>query len=151
MWNEQGRAVMIAVGTTLPATVPAPTTAGAFPRILDLTLSPVNNQLAEFTIVSDAPVPVESDFDAKSRRLTLSFATAVNAITPERLQQLNNTLVAKVEAEGTAATPGIRLLITLKRDAGYLINQDAVGLHVLIGTFSLKNMQGGTGRRARRL
>lgn len=137
-------------GRQLTITIAAPPAEPETPRDLLPTVRPVklrwaalsmpSAQLSELAVLTDGPPQVVSDFDATARKLTLTFANGLNGLAADLLAGLKDKVVAKVEGLGAPDAVGAKLTITLKGDAGYLIEQEENGVRVLLGTFSLANM-----------
>lgn len=109
-------------------------------KLLDLSLNTQSNKQSELVVQSDGPVAVDSDYNSENRQLVLRLTNGLNAIPTEHLRVGEDSVVAKIEADGSPTAPGTRLTVTFKKDAGYLITHDAAGLHVTMGTFSLADM-----------
>jgi N-acetylmuramoyl-L-alanine amidase len=123
--------------------VPAPAApSGAPVKLLDLTLTPQQDlpPQTELALTTDGPPLLTCDYDSKAKRLTLTIANGLNTLTAEQLRVPGDPVVAKIEAEGSATEPGTTLTVTLKQDAGYLIDRGPTGVRLLIGTFNIANM-----------
>ncbi|OPZ88094.1 MAG: N-acetylmuramoyl-L-alanine amidase LytC precursor [bacterium ADurb.Bin429] len=124
-------------------TLPAPGLPGAPAapvKLLGLSLVPQGVQQVELTVETDGAPLVECAYDSGTRLLTLTFPNSLNTLPAEALAVKANAIVAKMEATGSAETPGAKLLIALKADSGYLIDRDATRVRLLIGSFSIADM-----------
>jgi len=142
--SELGRLATIIIGAEIPApeqTVPVPENPPAIPtRLTDAVLESLSPQQSQLTLTADGAPPLESSYNEKTRQLVMQLGNTVSAISPARLKGLGNRLVTSVAVESPAGDTGTRVTVTLKRAAGYLINRDAAGIHVLIGSFNMDDM-----------
>ncbi len=91
-------------------------------------------------ISADNTVSVDADYAAGTHQLVLNFANGCNNLPPEHLHIADDKLIQKIEADGSADTPGTRLTITFKKDVGYLITHEPCGIKVTMGSFGLADM-----------
>ncbi|HEY3416080.1 MAG TPA: N-acetylmuramoyl-L-alanine amidase, partial [Armatimonadota bacterium] len=139
--SEEGRLATVTIGEPKPA-APSMTPPSAGPcKITGLTLSPCKDQLTEVSLTAEGPLEASSEFNSRTRQLTLIIPNGLNAVPKEQMGAVDDKVVAKIEAIGSAETPGTKLVVTLKQEAGYLVNADMTGLHILLGSFSLADMR----------
>ncbi|MHB9133239.1 MAG: N-acetylmuramoyl-L-alanine amidase [Armatimonadota bacterium] len=139
--EEQGKVVTITIGDNLcptPATVPTPSDTPV--KLLGVKLTKSNPQQSELLISSDGPVRVDADFNADTKKLVLHLANALNTVPADQLGVKDDKVVKQMAIEGSDKEPGATLTIAFKGEAGYLLNQDAAGLHVLMGAFNIGDM-----------
>ncbi|MHB9026142.1 MAG: N-acetylmuramoyl-L-alanine amidase [Armatimonadota bacterium] len=137
--SEEGRLVTIALCEPKPAAPSAPVPAGPY-KITGISLTPCKDQLTEVSITADGPLEVSSDFNSRARQLTLTIPNALQAMPQEQLGAVNDKVVTRIEATGSAETPGVKLVMTLKQESGYLVNASTMGVSILVGAFSLADM-----------
>lgn len=145
--SEGGRLATITISPKAPEPVmppvqpaPTPIPAGAPVKLLSLTLAQQTNQQTELTITADGSPLVECAYDSKTRKLTITFANGLNTLPADDLKVKDDAVIAKLDADGAADTPGATLVATLKSDAGYLIDRDGNSVRLLIGVFNIANM-----------
>lgn len=148
--SEQGR--LVTIGVAVPpapiddpepviAPVEAATAEAETPaQLIDIAVSTLTPQQSALAIVTQGAPQIASNYDSATRQLTLSFTRTGNGIPAERLRQITDKLIAKVEVSTVEADANAVMVITLKRDAGYLIHRDNTGIHVQLGNFSLTDM-----------
>ncbi len=146
--SDGGRLATITLAPKAPELVPPvkiePTLPVAPPggpvKLLNVSLTPQGNQQTELAIQTDGPPLVECAYDATTRRLTVTLPNGLNTLPEDALKLKADAVVAKIEAEGAADAEGAKLIITLKADAGYLLDREEDGVRLLIGTFNIANM-----------
>lgn len=127
--------------TPAPVAPPAPGTPNVGPvKLLGLALTPQGAEQTELALTTDGPPLVECDYNGAQHRLTVSVTNGLNTLPAGDLKVKNDAVVAKIEAEGAKDAPGVTLTISLKGDAGYIIDRGDTGVRVLIGTFSVADM-----------
>jgi len=137
MISDQGRQLNITIAAH-PGPQPTPGGTVGTIKLTGIALTQPGAQQSELAVVTDGPALVDSDYDAKTHKLVLSFTNGVNTIPPEQLKALRDAQVATVNAETT--TPGMRLTITFNSDIGYLIHREETGIRVLMGIFNINDM-----------
>ncbi|HOF87017.1 MAG TPA: N-acetylmuramoyl-L-alanine amidase, partial [Armatimonadota bacterium] len=144
--SDGGRLATVTLAPRAPEPEPEPAAPGlpgapAAPvKLLGLALAPQGTQQVELTVETDGAPLVECAYDSGARLLTLTFPNGLNTLPAAALAVKANAIVAKMEATGSAETPGAKLLVSLKADSGYLIDRDATRVRLLIGAFSIADM-----------
>lgn len=141
--SEAGRQVALAIGgdpapekTTEPVWG-APQPEG--PRLFDLALDAVSAKQSQLTIGAVGSVDVSSEYRAKERALTLTVPGAMSTIPDDHVADITDKHIRSVAVRELQPT-GVEITVTFTRDLGYLINRDATGIRLLVGTFSLNDM-----------
>ncbi len=140
--GEHGRLVTLTAAKAAPApalpAAPAVATPG-LARLTGVTLTQPAAQQSELAVTTEGAADVDTAYNARAHQLTLTFPNGVNALTAAALAGLGDARVAGVEAQ-PGAHNSVRLVVTLKKDTGYLVHRDADGIHVLLGLFDISNM-----------
>jgi N-acetylmuramoyl-L-alanine amidase len=135
--SEQGRLLTISAA---PAPPPMPLPALPAVRLTGVTLTQSAAQQSELAVALDGATDCTPTYNARTRQLTLSFPTGVNALPTDGLAGIADALVAGITAAPGANDTGVRLVVTLKKDAGYLLQREPTGVRVLLGLFDIRNM-----------
>lgn len=64
----------------------------------------------------------------------------MNTLPADRLRDLHDNVVERIEAAGNETDTGAKLVVILKKDGGYLLQQDPQNVRLLVGTFDLSDM-----------
>ena len=146
--SEQGRLVTISIEKYVPPillpTPPSPV-APAPPVIqpvtlLDAGLKSISSKQSELTIRTSAFTQVSAALKVKAKQLCLTIANGVNSVDTEQLCQLHDNVIEKIEMVGKTTEAGTQVLITFKKDAGYLIEQNMTNIRILLGAFDIRDM-----------
>jgi N-acetylmuramoyl-L-alanine amidase len=144
--SEQGRLVTIVIGDEAPAgaltnPVPLPGAPADLPvRLFDAALDTLSPQQSRLTLAAAGAPQLVCSYDNAKCQLVLQLDNAVNAIPEERLKGFADRQIASVAVETPATGTGAKVILTFKRDTGYVIDSDNLGVRVLVGTFGIDDM-----------
>jgi len=124
-----------------PNPIPLPEAPADTPiRLFDAALETLSPQQSELTLAAAGAPQLTSSYDDAKHQLILQLSNVVDAIPEERLKQLADLQIASVTVETSKTGPGATVTVTFKHNTGYVINRDALGIHVMAGTFGVDDM-----------
>ncbi len=109
-------------------------------NLISVALKKHSIRQSELLINTDGPTKIGAVYDKKARQLTLTVGNGTSQLDSAVIADMHDEIVSKVEAVRNAKTLGTNVVISLRQDAGYFVEQDAKDIRVFLGSFDISDM-----------